>query len=156
DRPRSASRSKFLAWASPRRTRSGACRKVARNGSGHPAPARCRTTLGRRISMRPWSIEMRGRIDEVVFGSTVLEHNPLGDPSRRPFWVYLPPGYDEEPARRYPAIYEIQGLTGQLDMWGNRTAFRKKFPELVDELFSQDGVPPCLVVFVECWTSPGG
>jgi hypothetical protein len=106
--------------------------------------------------MRPWSIEMRGRIDEVVFESTVLERNPLGDPSRRPLWVYLPPGYDEEPARRYPAIYEIQGLTGQLDMWGNRTAFRKNFPELVDELFSQDGVPPCLVVFVDCWTSLGG
>ena len=106
--------------------------------------------------MRPWSIEMRGRIEEVVFESTVLEHNPLGDPSRRPLWVYLPPGYDEEPVRRYPAIYEIQGLTGQLDMWGNRTAFRKNFPELVDELFSQDGVPPCLVVFVDCWTSLGG
>ncbi|HLZ61512.1 MAG TPA: alpha/beta hydrolase-fold protein [Ktedonosporobacter sp.] len=71
-------------------------------------------------------------------------------------WVYVPPGYDQEPERRYPSVYMIQGLTGQLDMWRNRAPFRKNFPELADELFAKGEAPPCIVVWVDCWTSYGG
>jgi putative esterase len=83
--------------------------------------------------------------------SELLRGNPLGDPHVRPLWVYVPPGYDDEPDRRYPSIYVLQGLTGQLDMWRNRTAFRRNFPELLDELAA-----PAVVVFVDAWTSLGG
>ncbi len=106
--------------------------------------------------MRPWSFDVRGHFDEVTFESEVLKGNPLGDPHQRPLWVYLPPGYKDEPGRCYPSIYMIQGLTGQLDMWHNRSAFRKNFPELADELFASGGAPPCIVVWVDCWTSLGG
>jgi hypothetical protein len=106
--------------------------------------------------MLPWSIEFRGRFEEHTFQSEVLEDNVLGDPHVRPLWVYLPPGYDEEPDRRYPAIYQIQGLTGQLDMWRNRTPFRRNFPELADEGMASGDIPPCIVVWVDCWTSLGG
>jgi hypothetical protein len=104
----------------------------------------------------PWSQPLAGRIDELWIESAALGGNPLGDPSRRPLWVYLPPGYDEEPDRRYPAIYVIQGFTGQLDMWRSRRAFRPTFPELLDRQFAAGGCPPCLVAFVDCWTSLGG
>jgi putative esterase len=106
--------------------------------------------------MLPWSIDVKGRFEEHTFQSEVLKGNPLGDPHERPVWVYLPPGYQDEPDRRYPSIYVIQGLTGQLDMWRNRAAFRKNFPELTDELFAGGGVPPAIVVWVDCWTSLGG
>ncbi len=106
--------------------------------------------------MRPWSEEMRGRLDEHVVDSDVLRGNPLGDPHVRPLWVYVPPGYDDGPDRRYPSIYLIQGLTGQLDQWRNRPPFRPSVPELVDELFSSPEVPPAIVVWVDCWTSLGG
>ena len=106
--------------------------------------------------MLPWSVELRGRFEEVAFESEALRGNPLGDPHVRPLWVYLPPGYDDDPARRYPAVYEIQGLTGQLDMWRNRPAFRRNFPELVDELFARGEAPPSIVVWVDAWTSLGG
>src|SRR3989440_11944509 len=36
-------------------------------------------------------------------------------------------------------------------MWRTRTAFRRNFPELVDELAA-----PCVVGFVDAWTSLGG
>ncbi len=74
--------------------------------------------------MKPWSRDLTGRLDEHVFVSEALRDNPLGDPHERPLWVYVPPGYDDEPDRRYPVIVVIQGYTGQLDMWRNRTAFR--------------------------------
>src|SRR5689334_11464237 len=104
-------------------------------------------------AMEPWSFELAGRFDEHAFESKVLEGNALGDPHVRPLWVYVPPGYDDDPERRYPSIYVIQGLTGQLDGWRNRTPFRKNFPELVDELFAKDDSPPALLVWVDAWTS---
>jgi enterochelin esterase-like enzyme len=41
-------------------------------------------------------------------------------------------------------------------MWRNRPSFRKTFPELADELFATGAAPPCVVVWVDCWTSLGG
>ena len=106
--------------------------------------------------MEPWSYELAGRLEEHVFESEVLKDNPLGDPYVRPLWVYLPPGYDDAADRRYPTVYAIQGLTGQLDMWRNRFPFRRNFPELADELFASGESPPALVVYVDAWTSLGG
>ncbi len=106
--------------------------------------------------MEPWSFEPAGRFEETTFESEALRGNPLGDPHVRPLWIYLPPGYDDEPDRRYASIYMIQGLTGQLDMWRNRTAFRRNFPELADDLFAAGDAPPCILVWVDCWTSLGG
>ena len=104
----------------------------------------------------PWARPMSGRLDQLSIDSGLLKGNPLGDPHVRPLWVYSPPGYDDAPDRRYPAIYVIQGLTGQVDAWANRAPFRLNTPERVDELFSDPAVPPCVVVFVDCWTSVGG
>lgn len=106
--------------------------------------------------MKPWSHPLRGRFDELTIRSAALADNPLGDPADRPLWVYLPPGYDEQSGTGYPSVYVIQGMTGQLDMWRNRSAFRKNFPELVDDLFADPAVPRAIVVFVDCWTSYGG
>jgi hypothetical protein len=108
--------------------------------------------------MEPWSIEWAGRFDEVVFDSDVLKGNPLGDPHQRPLWIYLPPGYDDagQSDRRYPSVYVIQGLTGQIDMWRSRAAFRPNFPELMDRAFASGDCPPAVVVFVDCWTKFGG
>jgi len=110
--------------------------------------------------MQPWRSEPAGRLDELEIHSEALAGNPLGDPSVRPLWVYVPPGYDDEPGRRYPSVYVIQGLTGQLDMWRNRDAFRPTYPEMVDDLFAKGDdagpVPPAIVVFLDCWTSLGG
>jgi hypothetical protein len=106
--------------------------------------------------MEPWSYELAGRVEEHAFESEVLKGNPLGDPYVRPLWVYLPPGYDDDPERRYASVYVIQGLTGQLDMWRNRAAFRKNFPEAVDEMFARGESPPCVLVWVDAWTSLGG
>jgi hypothetical protein len=106
--------------------------------------------------MEPWSFDVRGRFDEHTIESDALRGNPLGDPHARPLWVYVPPGYDDDADARYPAVYQIQGLTGQLDMWRNRAPFRRNFPELADELFAGGDLPRAIVVWVDCWTSLGG
>jgi S-formylglutathione hydrolase FrmB len=103
--------------------------------------------------MEPWGRELRGRLDEHELESDALRDNPLGDPHVRPLWVYTPPSAGDPPL---PALYLIQGHTGQLDMWRNRSAFRPNVLELVDRLFADEGCPPAYVVFVDAWTSYGG
>jgi Putative esterase len=106
--------------------------------------------------MLPWSAELAGRLEEDVIVSELLRDNPLGDPHERPLWVYLPPGYQDDPGRRYPVVYVIQGYTGHLTMWRNRIPFRQPFPELADAVFARAEAPPALVVYVDAWTAYGG
>jgi hypothetical protein len=106
--------------------------------------------------VRPWEVEPKGRFERHTIASQALRDNPLGDPYERPLWVYLPPGAGDDPDRRYPSVYLIQGYTGQVDMWWNRTAFRPTVPERIDELFAGGGCPPAIVVLVDAWTSLGG
>jgi hypothetical protein len=105
--------------------------------------------------MLPWSAELAGRLDEHVIDSPALHGNPLGDPHERPLWVYVPPGYDDEPDRRYPSVYVIQGYTGHVVMWRNRSPYRQPFIETADEVFAT-GAPPAIVVYVDAWTRYGG
>jgi Putative esterase len=106
--------------------------------------------------MLPWSVDLAGRIDEQVITSELLRGNPLGDPHERPLWVYLPPGYDNDPDRRYPSVYVIQGYTGHVAMWRNRAAYRQPFPETADAVFARGDAPPAIVVYVDAWTAYGG
>jgi hypothetical protein len=103
----------------------------------------------------PWSRALAGRWELGTLDSRALAGNPLGDPARRPVWVYLPPDYDRS-AAPLPAAYLLRGHTGQLDMWANRRAFAPTFLEQVDALFARDDVPALIVVLVDGWTSWGG
>ena len=106
--------------------------------------------------MLPWDAELAGRLDRTMIVSPLLRGNPLGDPHERPLWVYLPPGYDDDPAVRYPAVYVLQGYTGHVAMWANRTAFRQPFIETADAVFASGQAPGCIVVYVDAWTAYGG
>ncbi|WP_214409678.1 alpha/beta hydrolase [Sphaerisporangium fuscum] len=106
--------------------------------------------------MLPWRADLAGRIDEHVIDSELLRGNPLDDPHERPLWVYVPPGYDDAPDRRYPVVYVIQGYTGHLAMWANRSPFRQPFPETADQVFARGEAPPVIVVYVDAWTAYGG
>lgn len=104
----------------------------------------------------PWSQELTGRLDRHVLPFETLRGNPLGDPVERPLNVYVPPGYDDEPDRRYPSVYVLQGYTGHLAMWDNRAPYRLTFPEAADQVFASGTAPPAVVVYVDAWTRYGG
>jgi S-formylglutathione hydrolase FrmB len=106
--------------------------------------------------MLPWFAELAGQLEEHMIVSDLLRDNPLGDSCERPLWVYLPPGYDDDLDKRYPAVYVIQGYTGHLAMWHNRSPFRQPFPETADAMFARGDAPPALVVWVDAWTGYGG
>ncbi len=104
--------------------------------------------------MLPWEGELAGRLDRHTVESELLRDNALGDPHERPLWVYVPPGYDSSD-ERYPTVYVIQGYTGHLGMWANRTPFRQPFIETADAVFAA-GAPACVLVYVDAWTTYGG
>jgi Putative esterase len=106
--------------------------------------------------MLPWSAEIAGRLDEHLIASELLRDNPLADPNERPLWVYVPPGYDGQPDLRFPSIYVIQGYTGHVTMWRNRTPYRQPFPETADQVFARGEAPPAIIVYVDAWTAYGG
>ena len=105
--------------------------------------------------MLPWEGELAGRLDRATIDSQLLRDNPLGDPHVRPLWIYTPPGYDDT-TDRYPAVYVIQGYTGHLAMWANRTAYRQPFFETADGVFARGEAPGCIVTYVDAWTAYGG
>ena len=92
----------------------------------------------------PFGHRWAGRLDELVVDSQALTGNALGDPHQRPLYVYTPPGYDDDPERRYPSVYVIQGLTGQLDMWKNRRAFQPTVLEAIDDWFAAPEALPAI------------
>ena len=104
----------------------------------------------------PWERPMHGTLDRLVVESELLAGNPLGDPARRPLWVYRPPGVELDHPKPLPSVYVIQGYTGQLDMMFNRDAFSPTLIERYDALFASGDCPPALLVFVDAWTSYGG
>src|SRR3954465_9739203 len=104
----------------------------------------------------PWERPLHGTLDRLGVESEALQGNPLGDPSRRPLYVYRPPGVDPDHPKPLPSVYMIQGFTGQLDMWFSRQAFEPTMIERVDAMFAGGGCPDAIVVFVDAWTSYGG
>jgi len=53
-------------------------------------------------------------------------------------------------------VYVIQGYTGHVAMWANRTPFRQPFIETADTVFASGQAPGCVVVYVDAWTAYGG
>ena len=68
----------------------------------------------------PWERPLQGTLDRLVVESERLAGNPLGDPARRPLWVYRAPGVGDDPV---PTVYVIQGYFGQVDAWANHAPF---------------------------------
>ncbi len=104
----------------------------------------------------PWERPLHGTLDRIVVESDALAGNPLGDPSRRPLYVYRPPGVELDHPKPLPSVYVIQGYTGQLDMWLSRQAFEPTMIERLDAMFAAGECPDAIVVFVDAWTAFGG
>jgi len=107
------------------------------------------------MSPLPWDAPLAGRLEKQTIVSQLLADNPLGDPHERPLWIYVPPGYDDSD-ERYPAVYVIQGYTGHVAMWQNRSPYRQPFVETADQVFASGQAPGCIVVYVDAWTAYGG
>jgi enterochelin esterase-like enzyme len=110
----------------------------------------------------PWQAELQGAVDSLVVQSEALADNPLGDPSRRPLYVYRAPGIERGAPDLLPlpddvpVVFVLQAFLNQADRWFNRDTFEPNVFERLDRLFAGGSVPPAVVVFADAWTSLGG
>ena len=104
----------------------------------------------------PWARPLAGALDQLVVESDALADNALGDPARRPLYVYRPPGVELDHPKGLPSVHVIQGFTGQLDMWTAHSALEPNMIERIDAMFAARACPDAIIVFVDAWTSRGG
>jgi hypothetical protein len=81
---------------------------------------------------------LRGSIVELELESPTVKAEHLSWGGKRAIKVYLPPGYKNETAQRYPTVYVLLGDEMIKDV---------KLPELIDRAMD-DTLPQCLVVFI--------
>jgi enterochelin esterase-like enzyme len=96
---------------------------------------------------------MHGKLVELEFDARPLHGNPLGDPTRRPLLVYLPPGHKEG---RLPAVYFLHGFSGSGGSWRNVSTFQPTVPERIDAQIAAGTLPPFVAAFPDGATSLGG
>jgi S-formylglutathione hydrolase FrmB len=97
---------------------------------------------------------MTGRLLELELDAPALRGNPLGDPSRRPLYAWLPPGHED--GRGLPAVYFLHGFSGSARGWLNVSTFQPTMPERLAALVEAGEVPPLVGVFVDGATALGG
>lgn len=96
---------------------------------------------------------MHGRLLELELDAPSLRDNPLGDPSRRPLFAYVPAG----PAgRRFPAVTFLHGFTGSAKGWLSAGPFQPTVPERIDALIAAGEIPPIVALFPDGFTGVGG
>ena len=105
-------------------------------------------------------IRAGGRIVTLEYSSSILADNPLSDPHVRTLDVWLPPQYDEGlgsgRGRRFPVLFDFVGFTGSGKSHTNWRNFDENVPERVARLVHEKKMPPCLIVFPDCFTALGG
>lgn len=99
-----------------------------------------------------------GRIVQLSYESKVLKDNPLNDPWERSFPVYLPYVYDRpsQKNRRFSVLFDLVGYTASGPSHTNWRNFEENVPEKLDRLIADGAMPPCIVVFPDCFTALGG
>lgn len=98
----------------------------------------------------------KGRVVFIEHESQILKGNPLGDPHKRKFPVYLPPGYDSSPQQHYPVIFGLIGFTGTGAMYLNWKFLSPSFDTLLDDLILTKKMPGVIYVMPDCMTYLGG
>jgi S-formylglutathione hydrolase FrmB len=97
----------------------------------------------------------QGRVVETTIDAPSLEGNLVGDPSRRPLAIYLPPSYNDRPARRYPAVYLLHGYQGSHKQWmGDGKEWNLR--DVMDRLIREGKVREMIVVMPDAHNRYGG
>ncbi|MDX1624104.1 MAG: alpha/beta hydrolase-fold protein [Gemmatimonadota bacterium] len=96
--------------------------------------------------LRAQPVPPQGRIVADTVPAPSLAGNLLGDPTRQPALVYLPPGYEEEPGRRYPTIYLLHGVLDSPSIWVEPVYQGMTIQAVMDSLIAVGEIRPAIVV----------
>src|SRR3954447_10477448 len=98
----------------------------------------------------------KGRIDITVFESLALRGNRLDDPYTRNLYVYLPAGYDDDPAQRYPVLLMLSSHGNTAQSMLNWRAWGASLDQQLDRLIASNVCPPPIMIIPDTWNRLGG
>lgn len=96
-----------------------------------------------------------GRHERIAVYGASLDGNLSGDDPSRPVSVYLPPGYDENPERRFPVLYLLHGYTNTADGWFGITEHYVNVRAAADAAW-RNGAAELIIVMPDAYTRFAG
>jgi enterochelin esterase family protein len=102
------------------------------------------------------ALNLAGDLYLPMLDAPSLRDNPLGDPSKRLFPIYTPPGYDPQGSRRYPVLYCLHGYTGSAAVLIAAQPWNLNVIQRADRLIREKKMPEAIVAIVDGWTRFGG
>jgi enterochelin esterase-like enzyme len=106
-------------------------------------PAACLLLL---VAAMPGLRADEGKIVRETIHGPSLEKNPAGESADRWVSVYLPPGYEKAPKKRYPALYLLHGIGDTDEMWMDRKGPYANIKDLMDRGIAEGRFGEMLVV----------
>jgi enterochelin esterase-like enzyme len=89
----------------------------------------------------------QGTVDHIKVPGPALEGNLLGIDTTRDVFVYLPPGYKDNPDRRYPVVYYLHGYSPTAEEWVNTMGW----PERPDRAMNADDARDMIIVVPDAY-----
>jgi enterochelin esterase family protein len=97
-----------------------------------------------------------GRIAIHQIDSQALRGNRLADPHLRALHIYLPPGYDDAPARDYPLVLMLASHGNSGPSLLNWRGWEESVNQQADRLINTGVCPPFIMALPDTWTCLGG
>jgi S-formylglutathione hydrolase FrmB len=95
----------------------------------------------------------RGAVHRLALESRVLSSNMFGDSCLRDVDIYVPANSD---GAGLPLLVDLVGFTAGGPAHTSWKNFAENLPERLDRLIATGVMPPCVVVFPDCFTRLGG
>jgi len=118
--------------------------------------AACGPAAGPGPAAAPARPAAHGRLVLERVAGAALGENAFGDRADPEVAIYLPPGYQESGARRFPVVYLLHGIGGTHRDWSERGYQGVTLPALMDRMIGAGRLPPMIVVMPTAITRYGG
>ncbi|MDF1607806.1 alpha/beta fold hydrolase [Hoeflea sp. YIM 152468] len=106
----------------------------------------------REASVAQSSSGTAGRVVEIEVPAPALAGNLLGTSEIQEVAVYLPPSYESDADRRYPATYLLHGIFDDYGVW----LTIEDVPARLDRLIAKKAIPEMLVIMPNAGNKYGG
>lgn len=86
------------------------------------------------------------QVEKISVHSPAIEGNLMGETADRDVFVVLPPGYEDNPDKRYPVVYALHGYWIGAEQW----MAELHAPQTIEGAFA-NGTPEMILVFPTSW-----
>ncbi|WP_241739029.1 alpha/beta hydrolase [Pontibacter beigongshangensis] len=97
-----------------------------------------------------------GTVERIMVHGKGLEGNLSGDSPDREVAVYLPPGYKENPKRRFPVVYLLHGFTDSASKLYGFEQHWMNLPKVLNKAFADGKRPEMIFVTPNAYSRFGG